>query len=317
MSYIELRQYIENFSFPKAFHNVKDMFTDNAIKNNLKNSKFTCTGSEFVQLAPMFHRYFTKIRSREPADLQPYIDSMLACLETIILLQSTRTGTVTSDELHDSIMKHLKLFLHTWGIDFVRPKHHYSLHLADMLLRFGFLLASFTHERKHRLINKYGRDRKKAQSWDSGLIEDITVHQLWELQQPFYFATKEVKPRGLMRDIVIDLFPQTAPDAISLLSEVSVNGGKASSGDVVAFFEGEHIRVGRLLLVVGFKSTTSSSAVFIEKWTQVSMKDHWLTCRMIDDNVVQIETKCLDTVLIYTRMAPNVCEVFVPPELRV
>ena len=318
VSYFELRKYIEQFSFPKASVSLKDLFTDNAIKNNLKKAgKFTCTGSEFLALAPLFHRYFTMVRSREPADVQPYIDCMLAVLETVILLQSVRTGTVTPDELRASIMKHLKLFKATWGDKLIRPKHHYASHLADMLERFGFLLASFVHERKHRLINKYGRDRKKAQNWDSGLIEDITVHQLWELQQPFYFAAKEATPRGLVRDIVIDLFPQIAPDAISLLSEVSVNGGKTSSGDVVAFFEGEHIRVGRLLLVVGIKSTTSSSAAFISKWAQVSMKDHWLTCRMSDDNVIQVETTCLDTVLIHTSTAPTMCEVFVPPELRV
>ena len=87
-----------------------------------------------LQIAPILHRYFTKIRSREPADMQLYIDCMLACLETVILLQSTRTCTVTPDELRASIMKHLNLFVDTWGEDLVRPKHHYAAaHLADML----------------------------------------------------------------------------------------------------------------------------------------------------------------------------------------
>ena len=164
-----------------------------------------------------------------------------------------------------------------------------------------------------RLINKYGRDRKNSSSWDRGLIEDITYHQLWELQQPFYFAAKEAKPMGLMREVVIDLFPDIVPDTISLLSEVSVNGGKAMCGDVVAFFEGDQLGVGQVLLVVGFKSTSCSSCAFIAKWAQVEMNDQWWTCKKSDDNVVQIKTACLDTVLLHTSTA---LQLFVPAELR-
>ena len=119
-----------------------------------------------------------------------------------------------------------------------------------------------------------------------------------------------------MREIVIDLFPDAAPDAFSLLSEVSVNGGRAVPEDVIAFYEGDHIRVGKLLLVVGFKSTSYSSCAFIAKWAQLEMDGYWLTCKMSDDNVVQVKTECLDTVLLHTSTATDVCEVFVPPELR-
>ena len=180
------------------------------LKGKLKNSHFSCTGSEMLQIAPMLLRYLTKIRPREQERLHPYIDSMLACLEAVILLQSTRTRTATAPELEDAVNKHLNLFMESWGEDFVKPKHHYATHLPEMLAWFKWLIASFVHERKHRLINKYGRDRKNAARWDRGLIEDIICHQLWELQQPFYFASKEVKPMGLMCEIVIDLFPDVA-----------------------------------------------------------------------------------------------------------
>ena len=106
-----------------------------------------------------------------------------------------------------------------------------------MFQRFGYLLASFVHERKHRLVNRYGRDRRNAKAFDGGMIEDITCHKLWELGQDFYFATHEATPKGMMRIIVQDLLPDVAPDAIRMLSHIALNGGRACPADIVALFK--------------------------------------------------------------------------------
>ena len=270
-----------------------------------------------MHLAPILHSYFQKVvRPRERENLLPYVDSMLAVLEVVMLLQSSKTCTVTPPELSAAIEKHLKLHWASWGELHCRPKHHYALHLADMLERFGYLLASFVHERKHRLVNKYGRDRRNAKAFDCGLIEDITCHQLWELQQAFYFATHESKPTGIMRRLVQDLLPDVAPDAISMLSHIAVNGGRASPGDIVAFFQDGELQVGEMLLAVGMQSTTPVSTAFIAKWQQLDLEGMWLMCRMSDSNVCQIDIKCLDSVLPYKPASDSTCAVFVPPELR-
>ena len=271
-----------------------------------------------MQLAPILHSYFNEVvRPRElETDMLPYIDSMLACLECILLLQSTRTGTVGPDELMKAIVKHLRLHLRSWGEDYVKPKHHYALHLPDMLDRFGYLLTSWVQERKHRLVSKYGRDRHNAKNFDSGIIEDVTCHQLWELQRPFYFAAAEAKPKALMKTVVEDLLPGIAPDAIIMLSEIAVNGGRACPDDVVAFCENGHLQLGRLLISLGIKSTTASSTSFVAKWKQLALEGMWLMCEMSDNDVVQIDTSRLDSVLLYRPAALSRCVVFVPAELR-
>ena len=189
--------------------------------------------------------------------------------------------------------------------------------LPDMLRRFGYLLALFVEDRKHRLVSKYGRDRHNDKSWDAGLMEDVTCHQLWELAQPFYFAAKESKPVGLMRSIGQDLLPDIALDAIKILSSFSVNGGKAAPGDVVAFVEDDSLSVGRLLLSVGVHSTTSSSLSFISKWRQLALEDEWLICEMSDDDdVVQVKTETLESVLLNSPPTANSrCTIVAPPEL--
>ena len=80
------------------------------------------------------------------------VESMLAVLNVVMLLLSLKTGMVTAEALTAAIQTHLILFLAAWGEWYVRPKHHYAIHLGPMLAHFKFLLATFTHERKHRLV---------------------------------------------------------------------------------------------------------------------------------------------------------------------
>ena len=120
-----------------------------------------------------------------------------------------------------------------------------------------------------------------------------------------------------MRSIVQYLLPDIALDAIKIMSSFSVNGGKAAPGDVVAFFEGDSLSIFGLLLPVGVHSTTSSSLSFISTWKQLALDDEWLICEMSDDDVVQVKTETLDSVLLNSpSTADSRCTIFAPPELR-
>ena len=64
-----------------------------------------------------------------------------------MMLQAVKTGEISADELRVAITTPLDLYKAAYGEDLLRPKHHYALHLPDMLARFGFLVSKFTHER--------------------------------------------------------------------------------------------------------------------------------------------------------------------------
>ena len=120
-----------------------------------------------------------------------------------------------------------------------------------------------------------------------------------------------------MTYVLQDLFPGIALDALQLLSEISVNGGKACPTAVVSFFENGQMQVGRLLLSVGVKSTTSSVHSFISKLEQLNFDGPWLMCASSDDKVVQIESKFLDRVLLKRQSTDAAtCSIFLPPELQ-
>ena len=176
-SFKELGEYVDTFTLSKSAPSLKPLFTVSANKNNSKNGSFTCTGSQFLSLAPVLMRYLRKVVLPR-GQFVAHVESMLACLEVLELVQSVKTGTVAHTDLREAIVKHLVLYKSCYGSEAFRPKHHYALHLPYMLQRHGFLLMTFTHERKHRLVTRYTRDRKNLKSFDAGVIEDITCHQL-------------------------------------------------------------------------------------------------------------------------------------------
>ena len=63
----------------------------------------------------------------------------------------------------------------------MRPKHHYVLHLPIQLRCHGYLVATMCMERKHRVVKRYLRPRRTLQSFEAGIMEDVTCFELWQL----------------------------------------------------------------------------------------------------------------------------------------
>ena len=66
---------------------------------------------------------------------------------------------------------------------YMRPKHHYTLHLPIQLYRHGYLVATMTMERKHRVVKRYLRPRRTLVSFEAGFVEEITCFELWQLSE--------------------------------------------------------------------------------------------------------------------------------------
>ena len=205
-SYAELGAYVKNFIMPKSAPLLDHLFTAAANKNNFKNGSCSCTGSEFLTLAPILSRYLRNVVLPRNEHVQN-VESMLAVPDVLELIQAVKTGTVHHKELKAAFVKHLQLYKACYGADAFRPKHHYALHFAIMLHKHGLLLMTFTHERKHRLVTRYTRDRKNLRSWDAGAIEEITCHSLFELSQPFWGCCQSAKARGAIRIPLREMFP--------------------------------------------------------------------------------------------------------------
>jgi len=188
-----------------------------------------------------------------------------------------------------------------------------------MLQRFGFLLATFTHERKHRLVTRYTRDRKNLSTWDLGAIEDITCHQMWELKQDFSMAMKTSFPRGRILYALREIFPGVGDAAFTLISGTSCNGGQVCTGDIVSCLVDGAVQLGELLLTVGVKGSGTHSIISL--WQvdgAIEPAQAWVKFKVSDEHVVKVNTAdSVDTVYTH-RMADDrrSCAVYLPPEVR-
>lgn len=313
-SFQELGEYVSSFTFPKGCPQPGHLFTESANANNSAKGSFSCSGSEFLTLVPIIHRYFSRVVLPRGIHVA-YVQSLLAVLHVVMLLSAVKTGTVTSDELQQAIVAHLVLFKLTYGDDLFRPKHHYALHLPGMLAWFGFLLATFTHERKHRLVTRYGRDRKNLKAWDKSMVEEITCHQLWELRQSFVGAHTEAKPTGRLRATLSTIF--SGGQDFLILNQIDCNGGSFSAGDVVSCVLDGRVQLGELLVTVAVQG--GPAYCFISLWQPdpASIDEDWRNFIVDRENVAQVPLSLVDTVFTH-RMSTTrkSCMVFLPFELR-
>jgi len=314
----ECANYVGTFTFPKAAPDVGHLFSETNNKNNYRKGTFSSNASEFLTLAPILKRYMENVVAGRGACMA-FVTSCIAVLLVVELLQAIKACDLSPDELEAAIFRHFEMFLIAYGAAHVRPKHHYAIHLPAMLRKFGFLLSTFTHERKHKTVKKYTQGRRNLTSWDEGVVEDVTCHQIWEMSLPFFLQDSTSRPRGTILQSLREMFPMVPDERLTLHRSVSCNGGSCSPGDVISFRDGDAPRVGELLCIVGVERVgTHSLFAIVCVWERGAMESrNWLTFQVSDSDVRQVDGQCVDTVLTY-RMASDrsSCVVYLPYELR-
>ena len=180
---------------------------------------------------------------------------------------------------------------------------------------------TFTHERKHRLVTRYTRDRRNLKNWDSGAIEEITCHQLWELSEPFFGVCNSARALGKILIPLRELFPDVDAGNISILNSISGNGGAINAGDVVSCIVGGHAQLGELMVAVGVRRHAGvyESYCIVSLWQPdpTSADVVWPKYAVSRENVIAVPLQHLDTVFTY-RMSADLtsCVVYMPLEVR-
>jgi len=197
---------------------------------------FKCSASAALSLFSVFAYYFE--HAVLPADVcRGEVLSFLALCTVMELLLQLVTGYVTPEELHKSIHRHLQLHLEAYDGQWWHPKHHMALHLPMMLARFGYLVSCFVHERKHRLIKRYLRDRLNTTSYELGALQDITLQSLHDLQDDSWLVKtgllKKREPSKKMAGILKSMFPLCR--SLHVSTHAVANHSKMTAGDIVAF----------------------------------------------------------------------------------
>ena len=283
-------------------------------KTNYDGKKFSSTSSELMTLAPVLLRcfkYVVDVRGR----LNEHVASMVCLLTCICMLLSIKQCAVDPDDLKKAVEDHFVAFLAAYGPDFVLPKHHFALHLHNMLRIFGVLLTTMVTERKHRLVKQYCRPRCNKGNFNLNALEDVTVHQLWEMKLPFFNSYTTSEPKGRAFHALRELWPGVPDDCFTLHRDLKLNGGNAGIDDVVSFaFEGQ-TRVGQLKLAVGIKYGDHAALyALITLWeSQGKSADGTLETFTMGDVCTKVLAEAMDTVFVH-RIVGSTCSIILPYE---
>ena len=155
--------------------------------NYFSDHQWKANASSQNGLWPLVHVVLAKLLpAYEKKELKPFLGSFFALCEelkhiTILKHSAAKQGL---DVLRKIQASYQKAFHACYGSDVFRPKHHYRLHLPDIMLQHGFLYDCITMERKHRLAKQEIQGRNSyLRGLDTSLLPRLHVVQLEELER--------------------------------------------------------------------------------------------------------------------------------------
>jgi hypothetical protein len=310
----ELGIYVATWTLPKTAPAVNRLFPDSSIVKNIRKGSFSSTASECLSLVPILTRFMDAVVIPR-GELLAHVASFRAVLTVIETLQAVKRRIVRHGQLAEVITDHLRKFLIAYGKDEVRPKHHYAMHLPTILERNGMLFTTLVHERKHRMVKRYTKNRVNQTYWDQGT--EITIQQMIHVQEHFLSTRVSSKPSRATMRFLLDLFPNWAEEAFTLHSEISIENGLARSGDVVLLTLGGELALAELLYTVGITTNDAFRLhPIVATYRPLSVSGSIVT-QTVQDDAVQVHIGNIKCVLTCRHSAcRTTCSAYIPLEYR-
>ena len=156
-------------------------------------------------------------------------------------------------------------------------------------------------------------------NFNVGTMEDVFVHQLWELKLPFFNAFTTAHPSGRMLHALRELWPGVPDKAFSLHRNVKLNGGNTVNDDVVSFTVDGITQVGQLKLCVGVNDGAQTILwALVTPWASLGKtSDGGVENFRVTDFVSKIPATSLGTIFTHRFSADrSTCSIILPYELQ-
>ena len=159
------------------------VFDDKRVASKGESWKASC--SEMLMVLPIVLHFFQTLRPHEQAALARQIECFRRLCNVIDIIQTLklRADVELCRTFDTAVRDHLKLMLEVYGVDVVKPKHHYALHLATQYSREQALcspclvLDTFTNERAHQSAKSFSECKKKLGGFEKNVLLRTTAHQ--------------------------------------------------------------------------------------------------------------------------------------------
>ena len=204
------------------------------------------------------------------------------------------------------IESYLDRFKALYGKDQCRPKHHYILHLPQVLARHGDLVSTLTNERRHKVVKRYTRDRLCGKKWELGSLEEVVCQQIHECSSDWYSTTliNPHPPNQILQSSLCQLWSEV--DSFRVAARGRGKHGQVSCGDFVWYdctpLGQPGLRLGSLVLLV---DADGAEVAMVKCCAPVTHDAVWPAFRGTDDLVV-ISLDCILCSTVYRGNDANV-----------
>ena len=249
-NYTKLWTWPQQFAFKGA---KADLFGPARVKAFKYAKVIKCSASEGLNLSPVLTFFVLSIVM--PSGLfRDACTALVALGDLVEVFQaSAHAGLVTPQRLRSAVDIVLATTVKAGWREHMIPKFHWLLHFDRHLEHFGKLLTCFVHERKHKLVKRYGEDITNTRSYAKSVLQQIISHQIADVTDASAFnsttrcvGTLKKAPPALLACVHSTL---NTRDEVLACSRVKVPLGFCVVGDVVLFTakDGINFCAGKLL----------------------------------------------------------------------
>ena len=150
---------------------------------------FKAMASEVISVMPVV-AYFAETVVEPTGHLQEEVASFKAFHAVGVLVQKLKFGACTGLQLQSALRRHLPLFVKAYGPEWVRPKHHFAMHIPLQIQRDTMLLDTFVHERKHKLVKGYADHHDSDVAFEKAVLTRCIIQQCRQLQEADRYADR-------------------------------------------------------------------------------------------------------------------------------
>ena len=184
-------------------------------------------------------------------------NAVLALVDVVELIEITKRTSVQPHALLAAVHRYLELYVPVFGFEWLAPKDHWLLHLAETLAELGLLLNCFVLERKHKVAKRYANDLTNTSKQPSkSLISEAICHHFCLLSRDGVFnfdvgLINGKRASAELRKLIIQTlaFEGDDPADVYVSNESRINPMEVCSvSDVVLVKEGDGFAAGRIEL---------------------------------------------------------------------
>lgn len=181
--------YLALWRWPRriASSNLKDVFGKKRAFNSRRAQSIKCTASEGLSLYPVL-AYFVQAVLQPSGRCPDMCKAYLLLADVIDMLTAVPRGTVTPARLRRRVRAFLQGCEAAGWRSCMHPKFHWLVHLPRHLEQHGTLMTCWVHERKHRMVKRYGAEMCNTRDYDRSILSEITCHHLSETTLPGTFS---------------------------------------------------------------------------------------------------------------------------------